>query len=153
MRQVDIGLSEMSRKKASKAMNGPLWWYGLYYLIEKLKLAAIYFPKSNLVLWPFRESAMGPEKMHFLAQNCNFGAKSRSTSSRAEVGQENEPLEAFLSFLLKKAFLEFCKFFRAKPFGWLQKEPKNATFIAFFKDRLVISIRKNFHSCITYLLK
>ena len=74
---------------------------------------------------------MGPEKMHFLAQNCNFGAKSRSTSFRAEVGQENEPLEAFLSFLLKKAFLEFCKFFRAKPFGWLQKEPKNATFIAF----------------------
>ena len=90
------------------------------------------------------ESAMGPEKMHFLAQNCNFGAKSRSTSSRAEVGQENEPLEAFLSFLLKKAFLEFCKFFRAKPCGWLQKEPKNATFIAFFKDRLVISIKKSF---------
>ena len=86
----------------------------------------------------------GPRKMHFLAQNCNFGAKSRSTSFCAEVGQENEPLEAFLSFLLKKAFLEFCKFFRAKPFGWIQKEPKNATFIAFFNDLLVISISPSF---------
>ena len=47
-------------------------------------------------------------------------------------------------FLLKKAFLEFCKFFRAKPFGWLQKEPKNATFIAFFNDLLVISISPSF---------
>ena len=95
----------------------------------------------------------GPRKMHFLAQNCNFGAKSRSTSFCAEVGQENEPLEAFLSFFAKKGFSRILQIFSSKTF-WLASEgTKKCHFYCIFQ-RLACHINQpKYYLCITYLLK